>query len=673
MAACSGGKAKNTSDAMVAAANADAALQASLPGNGQPQLGEHGGVYLSDVDSCGACHPDAFAQQQASAHAFASFNNPVYRMAVEALRSSVGAKASEVCAGCHDAALLADGAMQGEVAATDARAHNGVSCRLCHGIDSATFDGNGLFTLDPTPLPIPRDGDAESLERHRAAVAPAPVSELCGSCHQSFLSKASGNEDLLVGQNDLRSWADSAYTGQGASRIDSVTPADCVDCHMPKVAAPLGDVAAKGGRISSHQSLGGNTWLAAMRTDPVQQAQQAELLAKAVTLDVISSPQSGREIALDVVIRNTGVGHRFPGGVRDAANTRVQVSIRDAEGKLVLESLRGADAHVLRSYVADIEGKLVNARETHQFAAPVADHTIAPRDVAVVRYRGQLAKGVKAHSVLVELVHQSRSEEVARASCAESKSARGKAFARAALAFTGEAVDACVPQPVTVIAKTEERLGANASGDFQRMHEHGLGLLHELQERVGSAEKSLQTALAVAQSDVQRAMANLALGQLASRQGRVDAALTFFRAAEGTIAPHPAIFASRGDAFAKVWRWPEAAEAYAQAVALAPGNSSLWRRYAVALGSAGQSEQALEACARGLQRSPRDPDLLRVQALALRGTEQSQAAMTSYLDHRGPDNRSTIIKRCTDRSAQCARESLPVHEHSLGLPGIRRR
>src|SRR5687767_9938875 len=38
------------------------------------------GTMLADVDSCASCHPDAAAQWGKSAHSFASFGNPIYRV-----------------------------------------------------------------------------------------------------------------------------------------------------------------------------------------------------------------------------------------------------------------------------------------------------------------------------------------------------------------------------------------------------------------------------------------------------------------------------------------------------------------------------------------------------------------------------------------------------------------
>src|SRR5258706_11406362 len=116
------------------------------------------GTMLSDVDSCATCHPDAAKQWSTSAHSFASFGNPIYRFDVEQFRHDLGKQNSRHCAGCHDMPLLVDGLMtQGpdrpkllgaapaptDIPAADLRAHSGVTCRLCHGIESVSKDGNG--------------------------------------------------------------------------------------------------------------------------------------------------------------------------------------------------------------------------------------------------------------------------------------------------------------------------------------------------------------------------------------------------------------------------------------------------------------------------------------------------------------------------------------------------
>ncbi len=632
-----------------------------------PRLDGPGGNYLSDVESCGGCHPDAFAQQQRSAHAFASFNNPVYRAAVFALREEAGNEASKVCAACHDAALLADGLMDGAIDAYDARAHNGVSCRLCHGIREARRDGNGAYAVAAEALALPVDGDPTSVERHRKAVAPLSPERLCGSCHQSFLSEASGNDVHVGGQSELLSWANSAYAGQGASRIDAVIPQSCVDCHMPKVAAPLGDAAAKEGRISSHDVLGGHTWLAAMRGDEDALRANRELLEGSVSLDVIAKAEGG-ELVADVVIRNTGVGHRFPGGVRDVGNTVVALRIERPDGRVLLQSESGDGAHTLRAYLADANGILLSRRETHRFAALVADHTIAPRDVAVVRYRGPLPKSMAPGDLVLraELVHTSRAEELHAFACETSKDARGRAFAMAAVKLGREVLDPCAEQPRTRMADAAVPLREANETTFARAYEHGLGLLHQLQERIGTAEPSFVRALALASTPREKAMAHLGIATVRAKQGRKNDALASLREAEALVPASPAVARTRGDAYAKVWRGRDAAQAYREAAEMAPGNALLWRRYAVAAGSAGLHTEALIAAERGLALEPRAADLLRIAALAQKahGLDHT-TAMESYLTHRGPDNRGQTIQACAEKSAKCALEVLPVHEHLL--------
>ena len=157
---------------------------------------------LADVDTCGSCHPDALATWQASAHARASFDNPWYRQAVDAIREDVGAEESRFCAGCHDPVLLVAGAMEAEIQPDDPRAHAGVTCMVCHGTREARPDGNGSYTLSTRAVPLPDPADPREIEAHVAALTPEPLrtASLCGSCHRGFLGTHMGNPHHLGGQ-----------------------------------------------------------------------------------------------------------------------------------------------------------------------------------------------------------------------------------------------------------------------------------------------------------------------------------------------------------------------------------------------------------------------------------------------------------------------------------------
>src|ERR1019366_6440410 len=58
------------------------------------------GDTVTETESCAGCHADAAAQWRYSAHAFGSFNNPIYRVVVDRFRADVGKDASRFCAGC---------------------------------------------------------------------------------------------------------------------------------------------------------------------------------------------------------------------------------------------------------------------------------------------------------------------------------------------------------------------------------------------------------------------------------------------------------------------------------------------------------------------------------------------------------------------------------------------
>ncbi|MBK6463409.1 MAG: hypothetical protein IPF92_20745 [Myxococcales bacterium] len=303
-------------------------LGATLPSEGAPDLapaqlrvaprGQGDGTRLADVDGCAECHTDAFAGWKASAHSFASFDDPVYRVAVERLRAERGKQASRMCAACHDIALLVDGAMDREVRPEDPRAHAGVSCRVCHGITAVRADGNGSFDLDPSPVPVPREGDPASARAHREAVA-RPVlreGELCLGCHRSFLDTATGNAHHLPGQDEAGAWRRSAYAGSHAARVDEVPERDCRSCHMPRVPAVAGDPGAKRGTLASHAFLGGHTWLADAQRDPELRAIVADFLKQSATIDIAGSDPGERRAG----VRHRGADRdpprRAPGGRR---------------------------------------------------------------------------------------------------------------------------------------------------------------------------------------------------------------------------------------------------------------------------------------------------------------------------------------------------------------------
>ncbi len=518
---------------------------------------------------CGGCHDPALLVDEVLTEAFAESPTASHDVAN------------------HTAGGIAD-SMGGSMV-DDARAHAGVSCAVCHGMSDAAVDGNGSYTLRAARIPVPMDDDPGSLARHRRAVRPRAGAALCTGCHRSFLgpelSEASfarsgsqlGLSDgpqlrqQLRGMDDVGAWRDSIYGSGGIGQIDDeIAAQDCVDCHMAPEPAVLGDVAAGAdGRVAGHRFLGGHTWLAAMRDDGAMAEMQRRFLRGAATIDIAAAvdlapgqdyralPADGAELrpvmGLDVVVRNQRVGHRFPGGIGDAQDTWIEVEVRDRAGRLWAASglahgnadpaTADDDVHILRTLMADRDGRLLLGREVHDFAAVVGNHTIGPRQVAVIRYRldwaalgwaspdRQVPEG--PFIVRARLRHRSRNRTVQAAACAAARTAEGRRFARAAQAFHGAKLDPCAPQPITDIAEAQVWIGGNAatvSGKrpaWRRLYEHGMGWLGATQERVDQARPSLLAALSLlediansntnTQIDRYRAMVLTSLGKLAAR------------------------------------------------------------------------------------------------------------------------------------------------------------
>jgi tetratricopeptide (TPR) repeat protein len=681
------------------------------------------GRAMDDAATCENCHGDVVAAWRASAHAFASFNNPIYRVSVDGFRAAVGEQPSRFCAGCHDPALLVDGAIDKKVAPDDARAHVGVSCLLCHSVTAVTPDGNGSYSLRTDPVPMPVAGDAQSLDAHIARLV-SPVlrtPELCAGCHRAFLGVPTGQGHHLPGADDYGPWLRSSFAGSDLDRIEPepLERRECRSCHMPAERAERGDVAADDGRdaatgeatkiVQSHRFAGGHSWLAAMRGDDAQLAAVQRMLRGAASIDVAAVRHrggrrdepaeaaalvAGEKIDIEVVVANERVGHHFPGGTRDMHDTFVELVVTDARGQRLgtagVEHAasvadEGADVHVLRAVLLDESGRPVLARHVEKFRAPAYDATIAPRDAIVVPYELRLPRVIEGRlplTVRARLVHRAREAALQDEACRISKTPEGQKWSRALASRGLPALDPCAPQPLTVVAETTVELGGPPkpleAGDLalaMRLLRLGRAWQHALVEQIDEARSSLTMVRQLLDGDPRpraarlRAAAGLELAQVAARQGRIDEMETWLAAASAEAAGEPSIAWVRGRALTSVWRHDGAVPWLEQAAAAAPRDDRAHAELAVALGSLGRDADALAAVLPGLALAPRHPDLLRVQALAMRALSPAdpltEPAFAAFLEHRPRDDGPRMRSKCALEVPGCARERTPAHHHLL--------
>ncbi|HEY4059310.1 MAG TPA: hypothetical protein VGM39_21985, partial [Kofleriaceae bacterium] len=637
-------------------------------------------------------------QWQTSAHSFASFGNPIYRTSIEDFRHDVSDTSSRHCGGCHDMPLMLDGLMTNKqpVPADDLRAHSGVTCSLCHGIESTTKDGNGSYVWSRTPITAPTLGDAASIAAHKKqASVRSQGAELCVGCHRGFISSDMDVPVHLSGLDETGMWRNSAWTGNGMGRVDKVEKQTCIDCHMDREPASADEVSAKNGTIASHRFMGGHTWMAAMRGDDAQVMRMQAKLKGVASIDIagartenVNGAQwhlpadgapvvAGTTMSLDVVLRNLLVGHRFPGGVLDIQDTWIEVDVADAKGARIASSglnhetdPKDEDAHVLRTLVVDESGHVLEGHEMAKFRTQIATQTLAAREASVTRYTFTVPATLTAAqlplTVRARLRHRSRTLQMQASVCKTAMSDEGKKFLAGAKGARDVVLDPCKPQPVTLIAETKVQLGAGAVVSttrpaWEREYEHGMALVATVSERLEEARTVLNAALtAVPANDKKaRAMVLVQLAWVADKLGQDTDTVALVSEARALLPePGPPVLdAILTDSLARVWRWEDAVAPAKACTERAPQNSVAWMMYARVLGSLGKNTEALAAANKGLELNPRDTDLLRSQATALAALSDPRApeALKAYERFRSPDYADDMRIQCASDSTLCAR------------------
>lgn len=660
---------------------------------------------LADTKDCADCHADVASHWMHSAHAYASFDNPWYRVSVDRFRAERGNEESRFCAGCHDPLLLLSGDIDQEVEPSNELAYAGITCLVCHSVESTRPDGNASFTLSDEPVLLPDPASPEQIEAHRARLTMQPLrtAALCGSCHRSFSGPAIGNANHLPGIGDLGDWASSGFAGAVQDHLTSVEKNSCQGCHMHSVVASDAEMAgANDGMVSSHRWAASHTAMAAQLPDPRHAQQATDQLEGAVVVD-IGAVRSGHRryvlaeesrlrgselLVFDVLLENAAAGHRFPGGVRDMHDVWVEVEVRNAGGRLLAISRptggSNDDVFVLRATMLDAAANPEILHQVHRFSAPAFDRTLPAHDAQAVRYSMRLPRKLDLPlRVSARLLHRKHSLQFQALACEASHTERGLGFAVGAESHGKVALDPCVEQPVTTIgdvtvwigrgATEHEPTGGAARPAIERLLTQALALLHAKQEHVHLAKPSIDRALRLAReakSPHLQAQALVLHARLSSTQGRPNEALAFTQRAEALIGPNPVLDRVRGDAYARVWRWAEAAAAYQRVAEASPLDSRAWRELARAYGSLSQDENALLAADAGLRLAPRDESLLRSRALALDslGRPAATQAKERWLAHRAPDAQPQLLVACEKEHQRCRRDRQPIPHYTLLPP-----
>jgi hypothetical protein len=245
----------------------------SLPGNAAAE----GSRFLPasafpDAAYCGHCHQEAYHEWRQALHSNA-FRTPFYRTSVNLLIRSKGIEYARHCDSCHNPVAVLSGALTTGATLDRSIDRDGVSCMVCHSIQSVQSKlGNGSYVMAVPAVMVDEKGrripgivpDAEilmHLDRHSKAVMQdfyrTPV--FCSACHKANLPPNLNQYKWIRAFTTYDEWQNSKFSQQNPLTFYSADYKSCQDCHMKRVPATLPDYGASQGMIASHRWLAGNT------------------------------------------------------------------------------------------------------------------------------------------------------------------------------------------------------------------------------------------------------------------------------------------------------------------------------------------------------------------------------------------------------------------------------
>ena len=661
------------------------------------------------ADTCERCHPDVTEQWAVSAHRFASFNNPFYEATVNLMRETAenGMVKSKWCSGCHDPALMLAGQMAKPVDRRSPQAQAGLTCLACHAIDKIHDQtGNGNYNIadereDPYLFPNAKSGLGKLM--HDTALKARPLvhkqqmlkpvfrtSEFCATCHKVSLDGPVNDYRWLRGQDEYDAWHDSGVS-RNASRTFYLpeTKRVCQDCHMPLEKALLGDLAAKQGMVKSHRFTAVNTALPFLRgdretIDRIERFVRDEKLSVDILalrrgnwFDKITAPidraaptvRSGEEIQIDVVIRNKGVGHTFPGGTNDSNQGWLEFTVLDDEGNTILASglvdedrFVDSEARFYHAVLVDRKGERIHRRDGHNIYTSVYGRTIGPGTADIGRFRFSVPESAEGGALTVKARLLWRKFDRTYTEFAFKANPAGfKSFQTTPdLPITEIAADSVVLNVGQDVAEDAVHPGQS---DWMRFNDYGIGLL--LQGDTRNASLAFE---AVTRADSTRVDGFRNLARIAVRDGNIQAAYEQLERCESIAPGDPQTAWVWGAAHQRAGNYEEAAGAYERVLKAFPEDRAAWRNLGRVHYLNGDFDQALIALDRVLEIDPEDRAAHYHRMLALRAIGRKGEALiaeSAYLKYQIDESAREVTKTFLLENPEIERAAQAIQIHIL--------
>lgn len=412
-----------------------------LPSNARTDTGEFlDPKTFPDAAYCGRCHQEAHKQWRQSAHANA-FRTPWYRKNVDLLMSTKGNEYARHCEGCHNPIALVSGSITKGIAQKRSTDDDGITCSVCHSIQSVDKRGTGSYVLaqpavlvDATGKPIyGKVTDAEilaHLDRHSQAVMKPfyRTTDYCAACHKAALPQELNDYKWQRAIFLSDEWQSSSFAKQSPLPFyTKPAVSTCQTCHMGREALSAPDPGAKEGKFASHRWLGANTLIPTFyKYDEQMQKTQAFLQAGVFNVDLFAlqngkdanliaplgtqpfTLQAGDPVTVSVVIQNKGAAHSHVPEQRDMYESWVQFTVKAPDGSTIMQSgfLKpdgnlDERAHSFTNRLINKEGTLNDLHQVWTNRVVAYNNTIQSGRSQIVRYQFRIPEGLKSGAVSV--------------------------------------------------------------------------------------------------------------------------------------------------------------------------------------------------------------------------------------------------------------------------------
>jgi len=686
---------------------------------------------LIGAETCVRCHQDVTEQWAASAHRFSSFNNPFYEATVRLLREQpgtvtdpwmqehletfdipaegAGVVRSRWCGACHDPALLFTGMMDGEIDSRRVQPQAGLTCTACHSVDGfhdRTGNGNNNiqnFREDPYLFAKAETGSLGAF-LHDAAIKAKPLvhkreflkpyfrdAEYCLACHKVSLSEPLNEYRWIRGQDEYDAWDDSGVA-HNASRTFYLPPAPrvCQDCHMPLEPAPLGDVSAENGMVRSHRFTAVNTALPYIRGDTATLRRiETFLQDEKLSVDIFAMRrqstgrttmnlagalpplEAGERIRVDVVVRNKGVGHTFPGGTNDSNEGWLEFTVRSPDGEILAQSgflqedgHLDPQAHVFKAVLLDGEGEPIHDRNGARIHVPAAVNVIGPGTSDLAQYAFAVPEQLAGQELRIEarLLWRKFDRKYTETAFYANRPGFAQFDEPPALPVT-EIASGRVALPVVASAAATQ---SETDTRWQRFNDYGIALLLQ-----GNTREAREVFEVVARMEGGAFEGHLNLARVALSDGNLDTAYDHLDAVENLNPAQARAAWVWANVLQEDGRYADAVEAYRLVLASFPGDRASWRNLGRVHYLAQDYDASLEAMDRVLEIDPEDRVAHYHRMLSLRalGREsEARLAELAYERYGIDESRQTLTREYRDANPGVNLMSQPIHTHELLPP-----